>query len=177
MPDVSPQPFALWAIPTPSDRRWLAKIIQDFAQDYETPTFEPHLTVYSGMAHPDESLEALLTTLQGQTEPFQLQVAGLDYTDNFLRTGFIAFEPSDRLAQLYQDVRGALRQPIDYELNPHLSLIYKQMSLEKKRLAMLRIVLSVQAITFDSLKIVMPGAQGWEDIAGWTEPFQCVLSR
>ena len=177
MPDVSPQPFALWAIPTPSDRRWLAKIIQDFSQDYGTPVFEPHLTVYSGTVQSEESLEALLKTLQAQTKPFQLEVAGLDYTDRFLRTGFIALEPSDRLAQLYQNVRDALRQPIDYDLSPHLSLIYKQMSLEKKRLAMLRIVLSVQAITFDSLKIVMPGAQGWEDIAGWTEPFQCALSQ
>jgi Cyclic phosphodiesterase-like protein len=165
-------PFAVWLIPAPSDRRWLSKVIQDYAAEYDTPAFEPHLTLYSGAIEPEENLQAIVAESIAAESPITLEILGLNYAENFFRTGFIAFALSDRLTQLSCTIRDRLAHPKEYRLEPHLSLMYKDISIEQKRLAMLRFVVSVQTVAFDTVKVVMPSSQGWTDVAHWTEQYR-----
>jgi Cyclic phosphodiesterase-like protein len=168
-------PFAVWLIPAPSDRRWLSKVIQDYAVEYDTPAFEPHLTLYSGVVQSGDNLQDIVAESIGAASPITLEVMGLNYAENFFRTGFITFGLSDRLLQLSNAIRDRLSNPKEYPLEPHLSLMYKDISIEQKRLAMLRFVVSVQTVTFDTVKVVMPSSEGWTDVAHWTEHYQYSL--
>lgn len=163
--------FAVWLTPTHSDRRWLTKVIQDYATAYDCPVFEPHVTVYSGVALPTDNLSQIIKDAILEPQSITLQVLGLNYTESFFKTGFIDFEAAERLTQMSQAIRHRLTQPVDYILDPHLSLIYKDIPMDQKRLAMLRFVLSVSKVTFDTVKVIMPGPNGWGDITGWTEQF------
>jgi hypothetical protein len=169
--------FAVWLTPAPSDRRWVSKVIQDFAAEYNAPTFEPHVTVYSGVYCPEDSLETIVTEATVTVTPLTLQVTGLSYTKEFLKTGFIAFAPSDRLLQLSSNIRDRLQMPMEYEVEPHLSLIYKDIPLDQKRTAMLRFIVSIATVTFDTVKIMTPSEQGWHDVPSWTEIYRQSLSR
>ncbi|MGB8701072.1 MAG: hypothetical protein WCD18_16795 [Thermosynechococcaceae cyanobacterium] len=180
MDSVAVSEFAVWLTPVPSDRRWLSKVIQDYASAYDTPVFEPHVTVYSGTSGPEDNLNAIVTqATDGLLLPIQLDVVGLGYTHHFFKSGFIAFATCDRLSQLSHRIRQSLSISKDYEIDPHLSLVYKDIPLEQKRLAMLRIVVSVQHISFDTVKVVVPSQQGWMDIPGWTEIYAvpCLSKR
>jgi Cyclic phosphodiesterase-like protein len=168
-------PFAVWLTPAPSDRRWLSKVIQDYAAEYDTPVFEPHLTFYSGMVQPGENLQSIVGDCLVNPSPITLEIMGLNYSENFFRTGFITFALSDRLLQLSHAIRDRLSAPKEYVLEPHLSLMYKDIPIEQKRLAMLRFVVSVQSVTFDTVKVVMPSSEGWMDVAHWTEQFRYSL--
>jgi hypothetical protein len=170
-------PFAVWLTPAPSDRRWLSKVIQDYAAEYDTPVFEPHLTLYSGMVQTDYNLQTIVADSLISSSPITLEIMGLNYSENFFRTGFITFALSDRLLQLSHILRDHLSAPQEYVLEPHLSLMYKDIPIEQKRLAMLRFVVSVQSVTFDTVKVVMPSSEGWMDVAHWTEQFQYSLMR
>jgi Cyclic phosphodiesterase-like protein len=170
-------PFAVWLIPAPSDRRWLSKVIQDYAAEYDTPAFEPHLTLYSGVIQPKENLPDIISASIVTASPITLEILGLNYAENFFRTGFIAFALSDRLTQLSCAIRDRLSHPKEYLLEPHLSLMYKDISIEQKRLAMLRFVVSVQTVTFDTVKVVMPSSQGWIDVAHWAEQYRYSLTQ
>jgi Cyclic phosphodiesterase-like protein len=170
-------PFAVWLTPVPSDRRWLSKVIQDYAAEYDTPAFEPHLTLYSGVAQTDESLQTIVAESLSPPSPITLEIMGLNYSENFFRTGFITFALSDRLLQLSHAIRDRLSAPKEYVLEPHLSLMYKNIPIEQKRLAMLRFVVSVQSVTFDTVKVVMPSSEGWMDVAHWTEQFRYSLMQ
>jgi Cyclic phosphodiesterase-like protein len=172
MVDPAVSQFAVWLTPAPSDRRWLSKIIQDYAAAYHSPTFEPHVTIYSGICGENEDLSTILLQSVNVLLPLSLEVTGLGYTENFFRTGFITFTPHEVLTELSAKIRNHLQSPTDYRLEPHLSLVYKDLSLDQKRLAMLRVILSVQTITFDTLKVVKPSAQDWFDIPGWTEQYR-----
>jgi putative hydrolase of the HAD superfamily len=170
-------PFAVWLIPAPSDRRWLSKVIQDYALEYDTPPFEPHLTLYSGVIQREDKLQAIVAESIAILAPVTLEIMGLNYSENFFRTGFITFALSDRLLQVSRTLRDRLSQPMDYLLEPHLSLMYKDIPIEQKRLAMLRFVVSVQSVTFDTVKVVMPSEQGWADVAHWAEQFRYALTH
>jgi hypothetical protein len=170
-------PFAVWLTPAPSDRRWLSKVIQDYAAEYDTPAFEPHLTLYSGMVQTDDNLQAIVAESLTSPSPMTLEIMGLNYSENFFRTGFITFALSDRLLQLSHTIRDRLSAPKEYVLEPHLSLMYKDIPIEQKRLAMLRFVVSVQSVTFDTVKVVMPSSEGWMDVAHWNEQFRYSLMR
>jgi Cyclic phosphodiesterase-like protein len=170
-------PFAVWLIPAPSDRRWLSKVIQDYAAEYDAPAFEPHLTLYSGLIQPKDDLQNIIAEAIPSGSPITLEIMGLNYGENFFRTGFIACGMCDRLTQLSQSIRDHLSIPQNYVLEPHLSLMYKDIPIEQKRLAMLRFVVSVQTVTFDTIKVVMPSSQGWADVAHWTEQYRYSLTQ
>lgn len=168
-------PFAVWLTPAPSDRRWLRKVIQDYAAEYDTPAFEPHLTLYSGVSQPEENLQNIIAESLTAPSPITLEIMGLNYSENFFKTGFITFALSDRLLQLSNAIRDRLSAPKEYDLAPHVSLMYKDIPIEQKRLAMLRFVVSVQSVTFDAVRVVMPGSEGWIDVAHWSEQFRYSL--
>ena len=174
---VGTAPFAVWLIPAPSDRRWLSKVIQDYAAEYSTPVFEPHVTLYSGEIQPSENLSEIIAESVAPASPITLEVMGLNYTADFFKTGFITFASIERLSQLSCAICDRLSTPKEYLLEPHLSLIYKDIPIEQKRLAMLRFVVSVQTVTFDTVKVVMPGAEGWSDVAHWTEQSRYSLAQ
>lgn len=169
--------FAVWLTPAPSDRRWISKVIQDFAAEYNAPIFEPHVTVYSGVYGPEEGLENVVTEATASLSPFTLQVTGLNYTKEFLKTGFIVFAPNDRLIQLSKDIRDLLQTSMEYTLDPHLSLIYKDIPLDQKRTAMLRFIVSIATVTFDTVKVMTPSDKGWDDVLSWTELDRHTLTR
>lgn len=163
----TPQPFALWLTPATGDRRWLSKVIQDFSATHQTPAFEPHVTLYTGVLSPEDCLEEIVQSVFAPETPLTLEVAGLGCTEEFSRSGFIAFESCNRLTQLYQKICNQLSQPSNYSLDPHLSLFYADFPLEQKRLALRRIIFSVKQVTVDTLKIVTPRTGNWLDLDQW----------
>jgi Cyclic phosphodiesterase-like protein len=177
MVDPTDSQFAVWLTPAPSDRRWISKVIQDYAVAYAAPTFEPHVTIYSGVCCPQDDLPGIVSEAAGSLQRLSLEVTGLGYTEDFFRTGFITFTPHEDLSHLSMAIKSQLQTPRDYHLEPHLSLVYKDLTLDQKRLAMLRVILSVQTITFDTLKIVKPSGQDWLDIPSWTEQSRIVLKN
>jgi hypothetical protein len=165
-------PFAVWLTPAPSDRRWLSKVIQDYAAEYDAPVFEPHLTFYNGVMQPQENFQSIVGESLANPSPITLEIMGLNYSENFFRTGFITFALTDRLLGFSHAIRDRLSIPKEYVLEPHLSLMYKDIPIEQKRLAMLRFVVSVQSVTFDTVKVVIPSSEGWMDVDHWTEQFR-----
>ena len=177
MADPANSQFAIWLTPVPTDRRWLSKVIQDYALTYSSPAFEPHVTIYSGVCSAEDNLSHILAKAAAGLQPLALEVAGLGYTENFFRTGFITFVSDGALSALSTSIGDQLHPPADYLLEPHLSLVYKDLTIEQKRLAMLRIVLSVQTITFDTLKIVRPSNEDWFDVPHWSVHGKIDLKR
>ena len=66
-------------------------------------------------------------------------------------------------------MRRGLSRPASYELQPHLSLLYKQMPIEEKRRIIARLDPPPHGITCDEARIVMPtnAIPGWQDVESW----------
>lgn len=66
-------------------------------------------------------------------QSFSLSVDKLLYTDEFIKTLFVQFHTSSILTKISLTLRSSSSQPSEFVLNPHLRLIYKQMSEDTKK--------------------------------------------
>jgi 2'-5' RNA ligase len=157
-----------WLCPAEPARTRFAKIINDLAARFDAPVFEPHVTLYVAGAAGQQPRAVLDGVMQGK-QPFRLTVRGVDYSDKFTKTLFVQFEPNTDLAQFSDDLQRASARPSDYELNPHLSLIYKEMDIAIKRQLASSIALPFTDVMFDNVKAVLSPAkvESRRDVEAW----------
>ena len=157
-----------WLCPAEPVRAGFAGLIADLATRFDAPVFEPHVTVYvTSAAH--ENPERVMEKAANRCGPFPLVVRGLDYSEKFTKTLFVQFAPNPGLARLTAKLRRASNSPNDYQLNPHLSLIYKQMEGDTKRQLAASIALPFSEATFDTMKAVISPAEikSRQEVEAW----------
>jgi 2'-5' RNA ligase len=157
-----------WLCPAEPERENFCAIIADLATRFHAPVFEPHVTLFSTTAD-RENPNKVLTEVISQRQQHQLAIRGLDYSDEFTKTLFVQFAPDPDLARLRDDLERASASPSDYELNPHLSLLYKDVDTETKRRLALSIALPFTVVNFDSVRAVIVPAtiSSGKDVEAW----------
>jgi hypothetical protein len=162
------QILAYWLIPGESTRSHFSAIISDLAARFDAPIFEPHVTIYVTNAANEDSGSVLERAIKDFGE-YRLSIRGLDYSEKFTKTIFVQFELDPDLACLSTELRRASALQSEYELNPHLSLIYKAMDRETKRDVAASIRLPFTKVLFDSVRAVISPAtiESREDVDSW----------
>jgi 2'-5' RNA ligase len=150
--------IAYWLCPAEPARRQVAALIKDFATRFDAPIFEPHVTIYVTSAK-HEKPAAVLENVLKNCRAFRLAVRRIDYSDAFTKTLFVQFAANPELSRLTQDFRRASLSRSDYQLNPHLTLIYKHMDNETKRQLAASITLPFEEATFDIVKAIQSRAE------------------
>ena len=144
--------IAYWLIPAEPARSFFERTIVDLARRYNAPVFEPHMTIYVGLDRV-EAEEVIAKAVSG-CRFVQAKVLKVSQSGEFIKTLFVQFAMDGKLQQLNEMIRDAAQNSFDYQLKPHLSLLYKKMSiLERRQLAHL-IKLPFLEVTFDSIKAV-----------------------
>ena len=162
---------SFWLIPSQEDRAFFQKIIDTLAQEYDAPAFTPHVTIYSGEYAPNESpVEVLEKAIQG-VQAFSLRIDKLLYSEEFTKTLFVQFHPSTILSQISETIQSNSKNSSDYALNPHLSLIYKQMNEETNKNIRASLSLPKSEIVFDEVRAISTSetVQTREDVESWKE--------
>jgi hypothetical protein len=98
-----------------------------------------------------------------------LQALEVSHSDEFIKTLFVEFGLNTKLWQLNQVIRNAAQDSSDYDLKPHLSLIYKRMSVQTRRCLVRSIEVPFSQVVFDSLKAVrcISPTQSRADVEAW----------
>jgi 2'-5' RNA ligase len=160
---------SFWLIPSEEDRVFFQKIIDTLSLEYDTPSFTPHVTIYSGEYAPDESPAELIEKVTQEIQPFSLKVDKLLYTEEFTKTLFVQFQSSEILRKISQNLQSRSKNSSNFELNPHLSLIYKQMSEETKKNLTTSLTLPKSKVFFDEVRAISTPEriQKREDVESW----------
>jgi 2'-5' RNA ligase len=160
--------IAYWLIPTEPARSYFQNIVSGLAKRYAAPEFEPHLTVHVGIDC-TETVDDVLSKAGRSRKKIALQVLNVSSSSEFIKTLFVRFTRSTQLQQLNQSIRTAAEDSADYQLSPHLSLLYKQMSIQDRRLLTHSIEVPFSQVTFDSLKAVrcVSPTQSRADVEAW----------
>ena len=142
--------IAYWLTPTEPTRGFFKKLIVDLAQRYDAPVFEPHVTFYVG---PDraEVADQILSQAAIGCEPIRLEVLDVHHSGQFTKTLFVQLALNAKLQRLSKLIRGASQTPSDYQLEPHVSLLYRRMSLAARREMARSIRLPFSEVVFDSI--------------------------
>ena len=158
-----------WLIPSQEDRAFFQDMIDTLAREYDAPSFTPHVTIYSGDSAPDESPDQLIAQAIQGVRPFSLKSDRILYSQEFTKTLFVQFQPNSTLSQISQSLQSSSKNPSDYTLNPHLSLIYKQMSEETKENLTNSLTLPKSEVLFDQVMAISSPerTQTREDVESW----------
>ena len=142
--------IAYWLIPTEPTRRFLAKLIADLARRYDAPVFEPHVTIYVG---PDRSEVGgqIISQVATVCGPIQLKILDAQHSSEFTKTLFVQLALNANLQRLSELIRQRSPRSSHYHLNPHISLLYRRMSLAARRELARSIRLPFSEVVFDSV--------------------------
>jgi hypothetical protein len=160
--------LAYWLVPAKPPRSFFTSTIAELAARYGAPVFEPHVTVYAsrkGEENPEETLSSALA----RCEPFRLSVRDIQCSDEFTKTVFVRFEASAQLLALSRAFQRTSTSHDECQLNPHLSLIYKEMTPATRVGVAASIKLPFTEVLFDSAKAVVcpTPIRSREDVEAW----------
>jgi 2'-5' RNA ligase len=160
--------IAYWLIPSEPARSYFQRLIQDFAERYDAPEFEPHVTVHVG-ADCGDAVEGVLSKVARGCERIVLQALEVNHSLEFTKTLFVQFAATTQLHQLHQNICTAAHDSSAYQLNPHVSLLYKTISSEHRRKLACSIEVPFPEVMFDSLRAVrcISPAQSRADVEAW----------
>ena len=106
-----------------------------------------------------------------------LQALEVSHSDEFIKALFVEFGLNTKLRQLNQVIRSVAQDSSDYDLKPHLSLLYKRMPVQTRRQLARSIEVPFSQVVFDSLKAVrcISPTQNRADVEVWRVVSEKVL--
>jgi 2'-5' RNA ligase len=160
--------IAYWLIPAEPTRTFFRSLITDLARSYDAPVFEPHVTIHVG-ANQAQSAEHAVLHGARECKPITLQPLRIDGSDQFTKTLFVQFAPEIELQRLNAMIRKAAEDSSRYELNPHLSLLYKTIRAATRSKLASSISVPFAEVTFDALQAVrcVSPTQTRADVEAW----------
>jgi len=160
--------IAYWLLPVEPACRFFQGLINELAFRYDAPVFEPHLTVHVG-PNCTKSIGAILSKAARDCGRIVLQPLEIGGSSEFIKTLFVRFAMDKQLKQLAQNIRAAARDCSDYQIDPHLSLLYRKTSSQDRCLLKRSIEIPFSQVTFDSLKAVrcVSPTQSRADVEAW----------
>jgi 2'-5' RNA ligase len=146
--------IAYWLIPSEPTRGFFEKLIVYLARRYDAPVFEPHVTIHVGPDRAEAAAEQIVSQAAIGCEPIRLEVLDVHHSGEFTKTLSVQLALNANLQRLSKLIRGASQTPSDYQLEPHVSLVYRRMSLAARRELARSIRLPFSTVVFDSIKAV-----------------------
>jgi 2'-5' RNA ligase len=145
--------IAYWLIPAEPAQSFFERTIVDLARGYGAPVFEPHVTVHLGPYRAGVADE-LISQAASDCEPVRLEVLEVRHSGEFTKTLFVEFALNARLRQLSETIRTAAQDASDYQLKPHLSLLYKKIPILARRQLADSITVPFSEVFFDLIRAV-----------------------
>ena len=160
--------IAYWLIPSEPAHSFFQRIINDFARRYDAPVFEPHVTIHVGVDRPCGAKHALEDAAR-KCKLMRLTPLGIDQSAEFIKTLFVQFAMSAELRQINDIIREAAHDSSQYELKPHLSLLYKNLGAPIRAELAASITVPFSEIAFDSLQAIrcVAPTQTGADVEAW----------
>jgi 2'-5' RNA ligase len=166
--DAANEILTYWLIPAEPARSHFRSLIQNLARRFDAPVFEPHVTLCVTEPGNEDPAEVLRETFRNINPP-SLFITTINYSDEFTKTLFVEFRPDESLVSLNEKLRACSASQPEYQLNPHLSLIYKTMSRETKMELANSLRLPFDEVRFDSAKALISPAriEARADVEAW----------
>ena len=160
--------IAYWLIPSEPAHSFFQRMINDLACRCDAPVFEPHVTIHVGADRADAAKNALGAAAR-ECKLIGLKPLGIDQSDEFIKTLFVQFAMSAELSKINGIIREAANDSSQYELKPHLSLLYKNLAVATRRELAASIDVPLSEVTFDVIKVVrcVSPTESSADVQAW----------
>jgi 2'-5' RNA ligase len=147
---------SIWLMPCLEHEERLQAIVQDLAGLFDSPVFQPHLTLVEDMPRACEELQPLLQQVADGVASFDVRVEGIEESPLHYRSFYARFPMAKALREMKQRAVDLFGVGSVETFMPHISLAYGvQESAEKSKvIASLQGTLQNLNVHFDRLCIV-----------------------
>lgn len=160
--------IAYWLIPAEPAHSFFQEVINDLTHRYDAPAFEPHVTIHVG-ANCADAADRAISQAPRVCELIKLKALEIGHSREFIKTLFVQFALNKELHQLNEMIRNAAQNSSNYELKPHLSLLYKKIPAALRRELADSIKVPFSEVIFDALKSVrcISPTRSRSDVDAW----------
>ena len=160
--------IAYWLIPSEPAHGFFQRMINDLARRCDAPVFEPHVTIHVGADRADAAKNALGAAAR-ECELIGLTPVGIDQSDEFIKTLFVQFAMSAELRKINSIIRDTANHSSQYELKPHLSLLYKNLAAATRCELAASIDIPLSEVAFAAIKAVrcVSPTKSRSDVEAW----------
>ena len=123
---------AIWLTFSKNDRDYLKKIIDELAEKYHAPKFEPHITVYGLVDSEMILIENIAKETTLNCNSFLVEKSEILQSEELWKTVYVELKMNKQLEWIYQNLKRHFEKIVKYEFNSHISLIYKILPIEEK---------------------------------------------
>ena len=123
---------AIWLTFSKNDRDYLKKIIDELAEKYHAPKFEPHITVYGLMDSEMSLIESIAKEATLNCNSFLVEKSEILQSEELWKTVYVELKMNNHLELIYKNLKKHFEKISKYEFKPHISLIYKILPIEEK---------------------------------------------
>jgi 2'-5' RNA ligase len=157
-----------WLVPAVGpERDDLVAMMDRLAVQHDAARFEPHVTLVPNVESVKETAAEALTSLAAAMPPIDLNFASLGHEETYFRALYLVPEPSEQLVALHQAVL-RLWSLDPWQFRPHLSVLYAEISEERKRPMIDSISTGLPlTIRFDAIELwaATPEVRDWYRVA------------
>lgn len=127
----TPRKYSLWFRPSGEIASSLKRRIRELSEEYNSPAFEPHLTLLGGLKGDEEDLVQKTISLASLLKPFDIVLTKAGYRDRYFQSLFVHVQESEELKNARQKAEQLFGKS-GGEYMPHLSLMYGDFTQEQK---------------------------------------------
>ena len=124
--------YAIWALFSDEDSKYLTDVIDDLSKKYDSPTFLPHITLYGLVDIHLNYLTEIIENCSSKIDSLTIKQDKIDYSDDFWKTVFITIKRNTELEKIHSCMYSNLSKFSQYSFFSHISLIYKKLSIQEK---------------------------------------------
>lgn len=124
--------YAIWLTFSNDDNDYLKKIIDEIAEKYHAPKFEPHVTVYGLINSKIDHIDRVIKEISWNCRSCLVKKSKILQSEELWKTVYIELELNKQLKTIHDNLKKHFENIAKYEFKPHISLIYKILSSEEK---------------------------------------------
>ncbi len=167
---------SIWLMPPSDQEEAFAAIVCDLAKRFESPVFQPHLTLVEDMPRSCEELKPLVEQVADGMASFDAPVETVEESELYYRSFYARFPVTPQLRMLKEKAVGLFKVGSVETFMPHISLAYGVAKSPEKTdaIAALRSELQGRSVRFDRVCIVSSSQQ--TPIEEWRIRYEARLS-
>ncbi|MCE9652320.1 MAG: 2'-5' RNA ligase family protein [Nitrosarchaeum sp.] len=124
--------YAIWLTFSKSDKDYLKSVIDKISEKYSAPKFEPHITVYGLVDLKFDLIDNIIKKVSRNSNSFLVKKSKILQSEVFWKTVYVELEMNQQMELIHKNLKNHFEKILKYEFNPHISLIYKILSIEKR---------------------------------------------
>lgn len=158
-------PYSIWTIPPQPVFSQLESIILDLSQKYNSPAFEPHLTLLGNIDQDLSVINEKLHSIESSVAPLNLRLGSVSFSTTYFQSVLVRVNATAPLMELNLK----LKEMFDVENSlfmPHMSLLYGDHSMEIREKIAQEIAIDQSSFQVTNLVVTpaVPDPKDWDHL-------------